>query len=598
MRKNQTSEETARVAIYARYSSENQATDSADTQIQRARRKLSQGAIQSRLYSKRELSIDEYWVIKDEARTGTTVGRDGYQRILDGVRNKSFDLLLVDDLSRLTRDLGDMLELYELARYNGVEIFSVCEGLSSSDDSAKTAFTIRGLVNDWANEGHRNRVIGRMETHFINGFSTGHLPYGYTSTPTDIQERKGRREECRCKIIIHEERAAVVIRIFEMSAEGLGQRKIAAILNEELIASPARSHRDNGRIGGWTASSIQGILSNPRYIGEWTFRETSIVKNPLTGKKSPKSNRPEEVIKMDPEIAAKLRIVPKDLWNIVAEQREQTIAVKKSARTKGQAAFGDRQGRNTADYLMSGLLRCCECGSNLVLGGGKNGGYYGCSQALQGNQSCENKALIPRKKLESAIIDALAEMLSQKAWLKKLAMQINEGLASAQVGEPGKRRDIKKEISRLDREIENFVAFIAKGNSSEAVTSRLTACERRKTALETELHKLAVLHNQREKVTAERLRPYLKGILQRIAEQPLSSRSEMKRLFPGGITLTPPKDRRRGPWRADLKLDSSKVLFVETYRVRTGETANSQTIKPPEESSEGSEFSERSFGSC
>ncbi len=75
-----------------------------------------------------------------------------------------------------------------------------------------------------------------------------------------------------------------------------------------------------------------------------------------------------------------------------------------------------------------------------------------------------------------------------------------------------------------------------------------------------------------------------------------SARQEMKAPFPKGIKLTPPKDRRRGPWRADLKLDGSNVLLLDTYRRGSAEGSRPITSKPPG-GPEGSEFTELSLGS-
>ncbi|MFC1610106.1 recombinase family protein [Myxococcota bacterium] len=190
MRKTASNSPIAKAAIYSRMSTVMQATDSCDTQIARARRAVGEGSVQSRLFPDHGLAVAEQFVIKDEATSGTTsVSRVGYQVILDGIVSKAFDVLLVDDLSRLTRELGEHSRLWNISQKHNVEIIGVSDGFSTADADGRTAYLVKGLINDLANTAHANRTISRMREHFQNGFSMGSLPYGYTSVATDEQMR-------------------------------------------------------------------------------------------------------------------------------------------------------------------------------------------------------------------------------------------------------------------------------------------------------------------------------------------------------------------------------------------------------------------------
>ena len=491
----------AKTAIYARFSSEMQATDSADTQIARARRKAAAGELNCRLFPDHGFEIQEHWVMKDEAASGKNAGRDGYQLILQGIRDQRFEVLLVDDFSRLTRDMGDLLDLYDLARWHDVEVISVCEGISSADDQSKQFFMLKGLVNQLGNDAHAQRTLSRMEEHFINGFSTGSIPYGYTTIATQKQIRKGREYECRARIIIHEGRARVVRRIFQMAVDGLGRNEIANMLNKELLPCPSRTHRKDGEIGAWNASTIKTILYNERYVGIWTWRNNVRGKNPITKSRAQKRNDPSKVVRMKPEIAETLRIIPQEIWNTLAERREITQTAIREANNRGELIFGDRLGKNGADHLLSGLLRCSECGANLVLASGKRGGYYGCNDVYRGTGRCKNKALIKRSRVEESLLKTIHTVLSKDEWVRKLAKRINHWRAETQTDTPKTRKVIEKELASLDREVSNLVDFVVKGNHSETICAALAARERRKGALQAELRKLAVIESQHARTT-------------------------------------------------------------------------------------------------
>jgi len=138
---------------------------------------------------------------------------------------------------------------------------------------------------------------------------------------------------------------------------------------------------------------------------------------------------------------------------------------------------------------------------------------------------------------------------------------------------------------------------IAKGAFSDAMAASLSGRERRKKLLESELRKLAEVESQKGKITPELLLPRLRNLVEKITENPMSVRVALKGLFPGGIKLTPPKDRAHGPWRGDLTLDGGNVMFMESFRRGNAADSRPRYSKPPD-LSEGCEFSESALCSA
>lgn len=127
-----------RAAIYARYSSENQRPESIEDQVS-ACRKLA--ATQSYVIA------DEH-IYSDMAASGARKDRPGLTALLAAAEQRCFEVVLVDDLSRLARDNLLMLSVLAELRFQGVRIVSVADGLDSNDEEATVGIQVRGIFNE------------------------------------------------------------------------------------------------------------------------------------------------------------------------------------------------------------------------------------------------------------------------------------------------------------------------------------------------------------------------------------------------------------------------------------------------------------------
>ena len=119
-----------RAAIYARYSSENQRPESIDDQVRGCQV----------LATSRGFSVDPTHAYSDEAKSGALRDRPGLEALCAAARNREFEAVLVDDLSRLSRDNHFLLTLYAELRFHGVRIVSRADSLDSEDRHAKLGF--------------------------------------------------------------------------------------------------------------------------------------------------------------------------------------------------------------------------------------------------------------------------------------------------------------------------------------------------------------------------------------------------------------------------------------------------------------------------
>lgn len=127
-----------RAAIYARYSSENQRPESIEDQITACRR----------LASQRGFAVLEDHIYTDQAQSGARRDRHGLGALLTAGQAHQFDIVLVDDLSRLARDNYLMLSVLAELHFAGIRVVSVADGLDSNDEESTLGIQIRGIFNE------------------------------------------------------------------------------------------------------------------------------------------------------------------------------------------------------------------------------------------------------------------------------------------------------------------------------------------------------------------------------------------------------------------------------------------------------------------
>jgi site-specific DNA recombinase len=358
-----TSAEAIAVAIYARYSTDRQDARSIDDQLRRCRRYAEERSHQV---------IAEY---KDAAQSGATLHRADMQRLLAEARRGrrcAFRAVLVGDLSRLSRDLGNTWRVvFEDLAAAGVRVIDCSSGMSSTQSGARLAFGAMALVNDTFLQIVRSETHRGLEGRALGGFCAGGRVYGYCTEP---EENPPDPERVRKVYCIEKSEVRIVRRVFEAYANGKTLGAIAASLNADGI--PAPYDRDYAKRAGkgWGPSTIRAMLRKERYIGRFGWNRRQWIRHPTTGRRVYRERPSDDhVVKELPHLA----IVTPELWT-----RVQT---RFSAR---KGAQGRPPGTSRAPRLLAGLLRCGECGSSMVIATvkKKNGvayGNYGCAAHLR-----------------------------------------------------------------------------------------------------------------------------------------------------------------------------------------------------------------------
>jgi len=243
--------------------------------------------------------VSEY---KDAAQSGATMLRAGMQRMLAAARTKPlpFDAVLVDDLSRLSRDLGQAWQIIfgDLLSV-GVRVIDCNTGMASDGAGARLTFGAMALVNDTFLQLVRTETHRGLEGRALAGFHTGGRCFGYHTVPEPNPQDP---ERPRRVLRIDEDEAAIVRRVFKayVVREALG--RIAATLNVEGVPAPYDGRGYSKPAGrGWAANQIHSMLRNELDPVWWTPIERRIRCRPWTRGRgrsghdgaSPTSSRPE-----------------------------------------------------------------------------------------------------------------------------------------------------------------------------------------------------------------------------------------------------------------------------------------------------------------
>jgi DNA invertase Pin-like site-specific DNA recombinase len=442
-----------RAALYARYSSDNQRRTSIDDQLRLAR----------------ERCAAEGWHIAaehvdEEISAATPVEqRPGSRALYQDAMAGRIDVVVIEALDRLARNLGDQERVVERLEYRGVRIVGTSDGYDSAVEGREIARGVRGLLNaqylrDLAKKTHRG-----LAGQFGRGLHVGGLQYGYRSTAAAGGEGR--------VLQVDAAQAAVVVRIFEAFAAGESTRAIAHRLNADGVPAP--------RGGTWAVSCIQGsaarglgLLHAEIYRGRVIWNRRRWLKDPDTGRRTYVERPAAEWQTRD---APELRIVSDELW-----QRTRARMARADAGTR-------RKGKGAVPRTLfgAGALRCQSCGAAIVA---INAQRYGCSARKdRGATVCPSGATVRRDVLERRLLGVLREELLAPAALAELQAEVRRLLAGHGQARRTEQQAAQARLAALSSEIGHLVDAVAQCGLSDALRARLAAAEGERATLAQQL---------------------------------------------------------------------------------------------------------------
>ena len=278
----------------------------------------------------------------DDNVSGMTFERKGLHQIELAVEDGKVDVLLVKDLSRLGRHRTRTALFIDYLRENNVRVYSVTEGIDSSNENDDMIIGFKQLVNDFYAKDIGKKVRAGIRQKQKTGMPVN-LPMGYY------------KDRNTGKILIDETAAAIIREVFEKFFAGYGLSTIAKDFNRRGIKSPEYfSHRKKNprhteiaKRFLWAQTTVKRLIQNEAYTGTLVNHKTVTSKIYKTKDVIP----PEEQYRHENYMPAIIDRETFDQAQILLESR-----LKNNARSK----FGN------VIHRYCGMIKCAECGASLI----------------------------------------------------------------------------------------------------------------------------------------------------------------------------------------------------------------------------------------
>jgi site-specific DNA recombinase len=422
-------DDTRRVALYARVSSQRQADEATiHSQVAALEQRLAADGYQ----------LDPELRFLDEGYSGATVQRPALERLRDLIHAGGVERLYVHSPDRLARKFVHQAVLLEEFQRRHVEVVFLNHSLADASPEGNLLLQMQGMIAEYerAKILERTRRGRRFSARQGQVSVLAHAPYGY-------------RYVCKhdggglARYDIVPEEARVVRDLFSwVGLEGLSLGEVVQRLTAHAV--PTRTGRPR-----WDRATVRGILLNPAYYGEAHYGKTRLVERPAgrrPGRGRPAMPQREKVQRPTPPAEHAVILVPalvsQELFRAVGERLEEN---RRRQRTQ----------RSGPQFLLSGLLVCGRCGSAYCgrhsRQGKKRYVYYRCLGTDKyrhgGEALCRNAAVSAA--LEDEIWADVCGLLRDPERVRE-ELQRRRQPPSATGAEKG---SLRKSIARLKRQL-------------------------------------------------------------------------------------------------------------------------------------------------
>ena len=412
-------------ALYIRLSKEDE-SEGPSQSVQNQESLLREFVQQHRL-SVYDTYIDDGW-------SGTNFDRPAFQRMIADIEAKKVNMVITKDLSRLGRDY--ILTGHYMERYfpeHRVRYISLLDGIDTGVDSTANDITpFRAIMNDmYAKDISKKIKSVKRDKQRKGQFIGGKPVYGYKMHPTE-----------KNKIVIDEEVAPIVRRIFALALSGMSCRNIAALLNQEGVPTPATYAglpvaRPGPYTGLWSSERISDMLQNETYIG-----------NMVQGRSVKISYKSKKCLKQDPAN-----------WVVVEGTHEPLVDAETFRKVRMLVNSRRHTRSRTYDFLLKGLIFCHECGYPLAVLNRKNARgedvlYFVCRTYQRftkaGVCTCHS---IKEKTVTEAVVAKVREVCRAYLNPDKLLPVAQEAVENAR-----KQSSLETELQALQSKIDSLTA--------------------------------------------------------------------------------------------------------------------------------------------
>ncbi|MBQ3414317.1 MAG: recombinase family protein [Clostridia bacterium] len=428
-KKLQTEKNIWKVGVYCRLSSED--GDNAESDSIGNQREI----IEFFLKNEENIEIVDYYA--DDGYSGTTFNRPEFKRMFNAMVNGVINTIIVKDLSRFGRnyiEVGNYIEqIFPL--YN-VRFIAINDNVDSYKDPKSINNVIvpfKNLMNDEYARDISNKVRSVLMTKSLNGeWVGGTCPYGYKKNPENIHQ-----------LIIDEEEAPVVRKIFKMAVDGYGHIKIAKFLNDNgILCRKEVQRRKKYKLSmnaeeveivyHWSTSTIGKMVTSEIYIGNLVWNRTGSV--------SYKDHR--QIYR------------PKSEWVVVKGTHERIISDEDFNRV--QEIIKERSCKKKKPEKLTIYkykIKCADCGRSMCKMEDTRDGHI-CSNYYCRNYKTTSGKCTPHKirtsDLDSMVIESIIMQIKSVLNIEKAIKKIKDNNSI------DKKTEYENMISKLNNEIEKL----------------------------------------------------------------------------------------------------------------------------------------------
>ncbi|HHK1542424.1 TPA: recombinase family protein [Streptococcus pyogenes] len=381
-------------------------------------------------------NIDVLEVYTDYEYSGTNFERPSFQNMMQDIRDRRINCIIIRDLSRLGREYLEMGRLIDkVFPFLGVRFISVNDKLDTvKETDSKKSFevTLKNIINDMYAKDISVKIKTSKHNRARNGYFIGSVPpYGY----------KIKKSKEGQKLVIDENVRFIVEEMFELTLQGKSQYEVAKHFNEKGYA-PGMIYYKTGRVyredddPEWNKGTISKMLTNPAYTG--TLVQGVKQQNLAKGIKQHFVDESQYIICENAHEA----IISKEVHEKILRERRE--------RKKNHVFSSPMHNFENRDYenRFKGLVINNNTGKELnrrtrIYGKNKDRLYYSFqNERFSGSIKPEKSVFIMERDLDQAISDKISEFIMKTTSKTKFVNRI--------------KARFNKAIDTFEKDIENL----------------------------------------------------------------------------------------------------------------------------------------------
>lgn len=370
--------------------------------------------------NQKDLGIDmatklglSYQIYIDEGISGTIAdihGRPGLSELVGDISSKKLSAVFVTDQSRLERNPRVAYALKDIFLKHGTRLYDTTGEIDQKDPQVDFISNITSIINEFYVKNTQRKIKEVLKQKVKQGKIHGIVPYGFNSDDKGF-------------MIIDDEESKIVLRVYELSLNGIGTDRIAKILNKEGIPTRYNKYgqgtltivdRYNKKLKKtinkseikWAGKTVQGMIKNTVYYGERTFSG---------------------------DIYSCPKIMSKSFWEKV------NLNLSKNKNNKGKIV--------EHKYMLKGIIKCGRCGRNMYgrTRVNKKDNYYMCSSKRYPSENCG---------VRSINIDIIENFIWQQFFQNDILLNsLKEYFSQFD----DKKEELQEKVKQLNKELNKFL---------------------------------------------------------------------------------------------------------------------------------------------